>query len=946
MELESNDEKIKNLIVESTKIYNETMENQKIMSNKLENLYSNFQQKYDELMKVKNDYDDIVNGKNFIQSDRQKKGIINKTFEKIIELSENITISSLQIENEKKIEEERQEQQIEKDKKLQASWKVPTEGVNINNLEFDYTTSGDDTYFIDTSEYTDTSGDSDLDPVEGDELSHLLDDTINFIDARIPLSNGTTRMMNNAEFMKWIDQHKRGSKIPMYKNRALRPREAGVASGLKVNEYGQRTPTEDIYSSQDSSSEYYYEEDSDDDIEDIPQERPQLNLEIYNMMLGNLLDKNTEYERYKYLIEKFDREQRDLAVLFKTIGKPEFDNEFDRITFVQIMQNLIEEGRETTTPQFRNGKISKAFLQEKAEKASKIQLNKKEEMCIIFLLMYADTIHDARRLTDHDFRDKFISMIQHNATKLVQNMFPNKKNDAHIINLLYIINSNDSKYDDEILDLFIRLNIKNPIQTPLQKSIYNNGEKFYDNASNAVSAIDRVCTFQTLKDGGSKNDGNLWLFNPHNLHIFWEENGEYFGVQLIQKVIETEEDGVKIFALDNITSINYKVPRGGRGNKITYNRNFERLPLCTNDGKFGEVFMDIQLKKQAKAGWKMLLSIATDKSDGFSILPSTIFKYLGDFGMSVDEVFGITRVNGGRLPYKIEKSDRKKPLSKVENDRRRQYNENVKKYNKNPTEELRRTLSEIDVIESKISGIGNDRLAQVISKQLAEYTLESNRSRGYINPHFKSILVCSGEIVTKLDNQKIVSYGAKPTYTNPSYNSLPLAKGEPNLGYVSDTSYATKDSCATGAPKFSILSNYYHTNRKTIPITQSLITNQRPLDGPAYTFALLNGPQPNKKRPLNNRDDGYISDVSDVSNVSPGKKRPNNRFEVLHDESGDDADESENESQDEDLGGGKKRKTRRIIKKRKFKKTRNAKKNKRNKTIKKQRRNKKRKTRK
>ena len=48
----------------------------------------------------------------------------------------------------------------------------------------------------------------------------------------------------------------------------------------------------------------------------------------------------------------------------------------------------------------------------------------------------------------------------------------------------------------------------------------------------------------------------------------------------------------------------------------------------------------------------------------------------------------------------------------------------------------------------------------------------------------------------------------------------------------------------------------------------------------------------------------------------------------------------------EGVYGGKKRKTRRIIKKRKFKKTRNAKKTKRNKTIKKQRRNKKRKTRK
>ena len=54
----------------------------------------------------------------------------------------------------------------------------------------------------------------------------------------------------------------------------------------------------------------------------------------------------------------------------------------------------------------------------------------------------------------------------------------------------------------------------------------------------------------------------------------------------------------------------------------------------------------------------------------------------------------------------------------------------------------------------------------------------------------------------------------------------------------------------------------------------------------------------------------------------------------------------EEEIEIEEVYGGKKRKTRRIIKKRKFKKTRNAKKSKRNKTIKKQRKNKKRKTRK
>ena len=395
----------------------------------------------------------------------------------------------------------------------------------------------------------------------------------------------------------------------------------------------------------------------------------QLQREIYGLLLGQLLPIGEELRQYEW---KQFREsiKRNFHV---SSGPPKFLRTSDeRSRFVQVLNELYSDGLQDKMRADTGSKISQftsrctinpAFLEMKRTKATRIHLKSKEQFCILLLIIYADIIHDAKRLEDDAFKKKFIKFIQQNAGNLVAKMYnihdSSQSPPQGIADLLSIIQKpNPVSIEDELMTFIeghgtlLGTEIITALRaTPLAD--YYKTRIFTNNAccDDAVNDTNIVSSLPSIVDAGSSG-GNFGIIGLRNVEFRYspEDTDEFYSLLMCNCISKPNikiksSERVRCFAIDEIINLQWNTGTSS----ITHNAtDFQRLPFCDEQGSMKGWFSDIRLDNVAKRIWMKKIELSSVRPNGFDVLPCAAFKYIGDGGQVLDTLL---EVNGGRKPF-------------------------------------------------------------------------------------------------------------------------------------------------------------------------------------------------------------------------------------------------------------------------------------------------------
>ena len=422
---------------------------------------------------------------------------------------------------------------------------------------------------------------------------------------------------------------------------------------------------------QDDNVEVSSEENPDMSATEAATQTIQLQREIYGLLLGQLLPINEELSRYDWV--KF-RESIKQNFHMRS-GPPKFLRTSDeRSRFVHVLNELYSDGLQDKMNSETGSRISQftsrctinpEFLEMKRTKATRIRLKNKEQFCILLLIIYADIIHDAKRLgDDDDFKIKFIKFIQQNAGNLVAKMYniqgSSQSPPQGIADLLNIIQKNNPVSIEDDLMAFIeghgtllgtdiiKVLRANPSADYYKTRIFTNNACCDD----AVNDTNIVSSLPSIVDAGSSG-GNFGIIGLRNVEFRWdspEDTGEFYSLLMCNCISKPNikiksGERVRCFAIDEIINLQWNTGTSG----ITHNAtDFQRLPFCDKDGSMKGWFSDIRLDNVAKRIWMKKIELSSVRPNGFDVLPCAAFKYIGDGGQVLDTLL---EVNGGRKPF-------------------------------------------------------------------------------------------------------------------------------------------------------------------------------------------------------------------------------------------------------------------------------------------------------
>jgi hypothetical protein len=582
--------------------------------------------------------------------------------------------------------------------------------------------------------------------------------------------------------------------------------------------------------------------------------------EMFGLLLGQLLSIEDEVERYKWFEKAYEKSKSSLQDVFGKLKSPEcFESKESKQMLVAVLGRLVNEGREFDTtgksiPSTRNRKINQAFLDSKSSSATTIRFQTKEEFVIFILSIYADSIHDANRIEDTELKTKVVKLKKACAHNLVAKMYPTLQlRPSNVSKLLDIINeSHKSNFETELMDHFAKISACTEDRPfDLVKSISeSSGVIFTDNASmrNEVKKTNSVISIQTLLDAGASNRSDLCFFDPYNVRFIWESepgakehNGEYYEFLVTQTVSipsSSRRMDCKYFALDNFKRLSW---RTGSGHKHHKKAVVERLPLCTIKGEMNGCFVSIMLRHVAERVWQQALK-SLGEPDGLSALPLISLKWSGDSSMGIESVLGYENMCGfflhpkmttarRRLPYIVSTDTAMLPGNiKPSHAICERYNKIVEKNNNGHIvthEELVFVKRFIDEIEVRRALISNDRSAHGGVILLLGAMLKATDSP--VNPYCKSILVCSGDEMVKVNisgRQIIRTINRKPD-VRPA--SLGLAgAGGIAVESTDDEEDSVAGSCLSQKSQQSyvnVLSFYLKEPQRQVPDTQQMLSS-------------------------------------------------------------------------------------------------------------------------
>lgn len=501
--------------------------------------------------------------------------------------------------------------------------------------------------------------------------------------------------------------------------------------------------------------------------------------EMFGLLLGQLLSIEDEIDRYTWFKDAYEKSKRSLENVFRNLKLPDcLQSPESKKMLTEVLGKLFHEGKEYNSdgrsiPSTRNRKINQAFLDSKSSSATTIRFQTKEEFVIFILSIYADSIHDANRIEDTELKTKVVKLKKACARNFVAKMYPRPQSaPIQVSKLLEIIERNGTSFETELMDHYAKISGCIEIN-PFDLATALTGDVvFTDNASmnKQVTKDNSVLSIQTLLDAGASNRGNLCFFDPYNVRFIWEEHpgakdsgGEYYEFLVNQTVSipSHKASDCQYFALDHFKRLSWRTRTGSKVHKKAV---VERLPLCTIQGEMDGCFTSIMLRHVAERVWQQAVK-SVGEPDGLSALPLISLKWSGDSSMGIEELLGFKNICGSfvhrevemrrRLPY-IVSTDTAMLSGNIQLSYEicKRYNNIVEQNNTGNTvnpEDLAFVNKFIDDIEVRRALISNDRSAHGGVILLLGATLKMRDSP--VNPHCKSILVCSGNEMVNINEK-------------------------------------------------------------------------------------------------------------------------------------------------------------------------------------------------